>query len=312
MADPLRVLSLFSGIGGLDIGLTDGARRVGLETRHVGMVEGEAFSCAALAAAMQAGRLAPCPIWLGDIREFPAAAFRGSVDLVVGGFPCQDISLAGKGEGLDGDRSGLWFDMLRLAVRVGARYLFVENVSAITSRGLDAVLGSLAEVGFDAEWTCVRASDVGAPHRRERWFCLAYAANERHERSWRARDGRDGPADGGIALPAWPPRPDDAEGWRCVLERWPELAPAIDFGRPVDDTSSGRHGIADDSVRTGRDSPLGAGGEREAATQPDVRGVAHGAANRVDRLRGLGNAVVPQCASAAFSHLWTRMGKAQA
>lgn len=293
----LSTVSLFSGIGGLDLGLERGARSLGIRTRPLCMVEGEAFGAFVLANAMQAGRLAPCPIWLGDVREFPAEQFRA--DIVVGGFPCQDISLAGKGAGIHGERSGLWFDMLDVALRVGARYLFLENVGAITVRGMDAVLGSLAEVGFDAEWTCVRASDVGAPHRRARWFCLAFANGERrrstepdaHEQdadSLRAGAGladaesdlgrrdRRGEAQGqgsgwcgpsgsraGLAYP-------DRDGLHRRAERDGEPQPgrpaggevddALRCGAPVEHTLRGRHGQPDEAVRAGRSSAVDAGG----------------------------------------------------
>ncbi len=130
-------------------------------------------------------------------REHPA----GMLHVWLNGAKDQDVyavSVAGKGEGIEGERSGLWFAMLDAAVRLGCRYVFAENVSAITSRGLDRVLGSLAEVGFDAEWLHLRASDVGAPHRRERWFMLAHrdavaAAGEPREfRGAPAAESREG------------------------------------------------------------------------------------------------------------------------
>ncbi len=102
------------------------------------------------------------------------------VDVIVGGFPCQDISHAGRQAGIkEGTRSGLWFELLHAAVQLRPRLLLLENVAAVTSAGggLDVVLGSLAEVGWDAEWTCLRASDVGAPHRRDRWFAVAWPAD---------------------------------------------------------------------------------------------------------------------------------------
>lgn len=94
--------------------------------------------------------------------------------LITGGFPCQDISVAGKGAGIRGSRSGLWFEMWRLIRDLRPRYVIAENVGAITFRGLDRVLSSLAEIGYDCEWQDIRASDVGAPHRRERIWIVAY------------------------------------------------------------------------------------------------------------------------------------------
>lgn len=188
MADPIRVLGTFSGIGGLELAVATGLRRVGRGHRLVCVVEGETFGPACMVQAMERGELDACPVYLGDVRQFPAAEWRGAVDLVAGGFPCQDISNAGKGKGLQGERSGLFFDLERLARGVGARYLFMENVSAITVRGLDIVLGTLADFGWNAEWTHIRASDCGATHSRSRWFCLAYRADERCDAYGNARE----------------------------------------------------------------------------------------------------------------------------
>jgi len=112
----------------------------------------------------------------------------GSYDIITGGFPCQDISNAGKRKGIHAERSGLWFEMLRLIDEVRPKYVFVENVSAIINRGLDVVLGTLSEIRYDAVWTTLRASDVGAPHRRERWFMLAYPTGELCKRTESERD----------------------------------------------------------------------------------------------------------------------------
>ena len=134
-----------------------------------------------------------------DITTFDATRWRGRVDLVAAGFPCQDISLAGKGRGLDGERSGLFFEAMRVVRDVRPRFVFLENSPAITVRGLGRVLGELAELGFDAEWTCLPASAVGAPHRRNRWWLLARMADadaglgdDAHEAVCAGRDAVDG------------------------------------------------------------------------------------------------------------------------
>ena len=120
-----------------------------------------------------------------DVRNFDGFKWRGRADIVAGGFPCQDISLAGNGAGLAGARSGLWWEMWRVIREVGPRYVYLENVAAITGRGMDQVLGALAQSGWDAEWLCLPASEVGAPHRRDRWWCLgrnpAHADSGRRE-----------------------------------------------------------------------------------------------------------------------------------
>ena len=105
------------------------------------------------------------------------------VDIICGGFPCQDISVAGKGAGIEGSRSGLWSEYARIISEVRPRYVIVENVAALLGRGLERVLGDLAALGFDAEWHCIPASAVGAPHRRDRVWIVAYAGSEQHKGS---------------------------------------------------------------------------------------------------------------------------------
>lgn len=123
----------------------------------------------------------PDSIQLGDITKIDTKELLqyGDKWIITGGFPCQDISIAGKGEGITGARSGLWFEYWRIIRDLRPRYAIMENVSAITFRGLDAVLGSLAEIGYNAEWQNIRASDVGAPHRRERIWIVAYPRLQR-------------------------------------------------------------------------------------------------------------------------------------
>lgn len=160
----------------------------GIEHRTVCYVEREAAAAAQLARLMEARALDPAPIW-SDLLTFDGAAWRGLVDFLVAGFPCQDISIAGRRAGLDGKRSGLFFDILDLADDCGAGGLFLENVSAIATatasavdeaegelfeRAAARVVGELADRGWDAEWITLSASDVGASHGRARWFCLAW------------------------------------------------------------------------------------------------------------------------------------------
>ena len=167
----------------------------------------------------------------------------GGVWIISGGFPCQDISTAGKGAGITGTRSGLWFEYARLIGEIRPRYAIMENVGALTRRGLDRVLGSLAEIGYDAEWSDIRASDVGAPHRRERIWIVAYP----HTPS----EGLEGEKPKGV---------NGGES-RLPSERsyW--------------------------------------------SVEPDVGRVAHGIPSRVDRLKGLGNSIVPQIAEMIFRGL---------
>jgi len=170
----MNELALFAGAGG---GILGGHI---LGWRTVCAVEFAAYPRSVLLARQRDGMLPPFPVW-DDVRTFDGKPWRGHVDVVTGGFPCQDISVAGKGDGLDGERSGLWSEMARIIGEVQPRFAFVENSPMLTSRGLDRVLGDLSTLGYDAEWGVVGADDAGAPHRRERIWILAYARGERLE-----------------------------------------------------------------------------------------------------------------------------------
>jgi DNA (cytosine-5)-methyltransferase 1 len=165
-------LALFAGAGG---GILGGHI---LGWRTVCAVEFDAYAASVLVARQNDGSLEPFPVW-DDIRSFDGRPWERRVDVVTGGFPCQDISCAGKGVGIDGERSGLWREMHRVVCEVRPAFVFVENSPMLTSRGLGRVLGDLASVGYDAEWTVLGADDVGAPHRRERIWILAYAGSGR-------------------------------------------------------------------------------------------------------------------------------------
>lgn len=220
MTSALTVGSLFAGIGGFDLGLT----RAGFDIAW--QVEIDPYCQRVLA------KHWPHVQRYGDIRAIDWGTVE-PVDLLCGGFPCQDISLAGKGAGLTGERSGLWFEYANAIEVLKPRYVLIENVSALRSRGLDQVLGSLAALGYDAEWHCIPASAVGAPHRRDRVWVIAY--------------------------------PQSCRQQRPVLHRW-----------------EGSEVYAPDS--------------HEWPTRNNMGREVHGIPHRVDRLRGLGNAIVPQIA----------------
>lgn len=168
----LRELALFAGAGG---GILGGHL---LGWRTVCAVEKDPYAAGVLLARQNDGCLAPFPVW-DDVCTFDGRPWRGIVDVISGGFPCQDISVAGRGDGIDGERSGLWVEMARIVREVRPRYVFVENSPALTARGLGRVLGDLSALGFDAKWGIVAASDVGAPHRRERIWIVAHANSMR-------------------------------------------------------------------------------------------------------------------------------------
>ena len=164
----LNELALFAGAGGGILG----GHLLGWKT--VCAVEWEQYPASVLCARQNDGLLPPFPIW-DDVQTFDGKPWRGIVDVVSGGFPCTDISAAGKGAGIDGEASGMWREMARIIHEVQPRFVFVENSPMLTSRGLGRVLGDLAQMGFDAKWGVLGAADVGANHQRNRIWIVAYA-----------------------------------------------------------------------------------------------------------------------------------------
>jgi DNA (cytosine-5)-methyltransferase 1 len=177
----MNELALFAGAGG---GILGGHL---LGWRTVCAVEWEQYPASVLCARQNDGLLPPFPIW-DDVQTFDGKPWRGIVDVVSGGFPCQDLSAAGNGKGLDGERSGLWKEMGRIIGEVRPRYVFVENSPMLINNGLGRVLGDLSKLGFDAKWGIVGADFVGAPHRRERFWLVAYS---RSIRSYGGSNKRD-------------------------------------------------------------------------------------------------------------------------
>lgn len=163
----MNELHLFSGAGGGILG----SELLGIRT--ICAVELEPYPASVLLARQNDGLLQPFPIW-DDVCTFDGRPWRGLVDVVSGGFPCQDISAAGKGAGIDGARSGLWREMHRIINEVRPEFAFLENSPLLVGRGLARVLGDLAEIGYDAEWLVLGADDVGAPHVRKRIWILAH------------------------------------------------------------------------------------------------------------------------------------------
>jgi len=255
--------SLFAGIGGIDLGL----ERAGMVCKW--QVEKEPFANRVLE------KHWPDVVRHDDVCTFPPTESETwNVDLIAGGFPCQDISNAGKRKGLKGERSGLFYEVMRIAQRIRPRYLLLENVAALLIRGMGEVLRELAAIGFDAEWHCVPAASVGAPHRRDRVFIVAYADGERAFRGKpedRSRGGaisRSQEKKGYVA---------DTNGKRLQGQRQLGEAGEV-FTQEALGVFSGRIG------------------KNQWGIEPNVGRVANGVPHRVDRLRGLGNAVVPQVA----------------
>lgn len=174
----LRELALFAGAGGGILG----GQLLGWQT--VCAVEISPYPASILIQRQNDRFLPPFPVW-DDVCTFSGKPWRGIVDVVSGGFPCQDISKAGKGAGIGGKRSGLWSEMARIIGEVRPHYAFIENSPVLTIRGFDRVLCDLAEMGFDAKWGIVSAAGVGAWHMRERLWCVAtHPLRKRKQGKW--------------------------------------------------------------------------------------------------------------------------------
>ncbi|MFD7257802.1 DNA cytosine methyltransferase [Streptomyces sp. NPDC059874] len=158
----MPILELCAGYGGLGLAVEELTG-----DRVMAYAEVHSAACAVMA------HRYPDAVNVGDLTHVTWEALRGEVDTITAGFPCQDISNAGKGAGINGARSGIWFNIVDGIRILRPKYVFLENVGAIRNRGQGALLGSLHEIGYDAAWTSIRASDIGAPHARERWFCVA-------------------------------------------------------------------------------------------------------------------------------------------
>jgi DNA (cytosine-5)-methyltransferase 1 len=176
----MNELALFAGAGG---GILGGKL---LGWRTVCAVEWESYPASVLCARQNDGLLPPFPIW-DDVQTFDGKPWRGIIDVVSGGFPCQDISVAGKGAGIDGERSGMWKHMARIVREVRPRFVFVENSPMLTSRGLGTVLGDLAAMGFDARWGVLGSVDVDLATNRDRLWIVASTISDRLERNWKNR-----------------------------------------------------------------------------------------------------------------------------
>ena len=182
--EKLKTMHLFAGGGG---GLY---ADLILGHQPVVAVEWEPYACQILRERRDEGWFPGLHVWEGDVRLFDPSEYAGKVDCIHAGFPCQDISVAGKQAGVGEEtRSGLYREVIRIADVVRPRYLFLENVSAIVTNGLDTVLSDLATFGYDAEWLCLRASDCGAQHHRDRWWLLAHT---RDSEGWNSQPGVSG------------------------------------------------------------------------------------------------------------------------
>jgi DNA (cytosine-5)-methyltransferase 1 len=208
LQETLNELALFAGAGG---GILGG---ILCGFRTVCAVEINEYCQRVLMQRQDDGILEPFPIW-PDVTTFDGEPWAGCVDIVTGGFPCQDISAAGRGEGITGARSGLWKEMARIIGEVRPRYVLVENSPMLAVRGLGTVLGDLSALGFDAEWGIVSAAGLGAPHERERIWIVAHAELSERRQERQACYGLAVEPDG--VLGQWEEGPGGARSFRDAL-----------------------------------------------------------------------------------------------
>ena len=275
------VISFCSGYGGIERGLDF----AGVEHRVVAYVEIEAFAIANLVSKMESGQLDPAPIW-SDLKTFPAHLFRGAVDIITGGYPCQPFSAAGERKGEDDPRH-LWPYIRQHIKTIRPDRCFFENVEGHISLGLSSVISDLEEDGFAATWGIFSANEVGAPHQRKRVFIMANSECERcqgQKRSWEAAAERESighPPECGSELPdPGSKRPD------CGLSEQEQREEG--YPKKPDNSCDRRYG-----------------GARfcDWPPEPGLGRVVDGCADRVDRIRLLGNGVVPQTAARAWEVL---------
>lgn len=316
----MNELHLFAGAGGGILG--------GMPLGHtcVCAVEIEPYCRKVLLQRQRDGILPKFPIW-DDVRTFDGRPWRGKVDVVCGGFPCQDISCAGKGAGIGGARSGLWSEFARIVSEVRPRYVFVENSPMLALRGLGRVLGNLSEIGYDAEWIVMGADDCGAPHRRKRMWILAHSrrGSGRGDFGRESRRLRRGQAEELGELNSdkavRPSEISNAVADANSMRKLQSQGIVEKFGGRISHSSEN---MANSEV------PRFAGGasgqrqeqfgrsciwwdadpaDEDGAFESGMGRVADGVANRVDRLKALGNGQVPVVAARAFVELKRRLLK---
>ncbi len=305
----LLELALFAGAGGGILG----GHLLGWKT--VCAVEWEPYPACVLAARQNDGILPPFPIW-DDVQTFDGKPWRGIVDVVSGGFPCQDISSAGKGAGIEGSRSSMWKHMARIIDEVRPRFAFVENSPMLVGRGAAMVIGDLAEMGYDCQWCIVSASDCGAPHQRDRFWLVAHAKGDRYQQGRRqshvhqahGRQDRELRTELGGTSKQPADMADPAQLQRNGINDHAGIS--MESGQVPESRNDGWSqdiSNAYSAQQQGNERAKRSHAQRTNiskhswwASEPDVGRVADRVAARVDRLKAIGNGQVPCVAATAW------------
>lgn len=300
----MNELALFAGAGG---GVLASYL---LGWRTVCAVERDAYAAQVLAQRQNDGILEAFPIW-SDITTFDGKPWQGIVDVISGGFPCQDISSAGKGAGIEGERSGLWSEMARIIGEVRPRYVFVENSPMLVSRGLTRLISDLAQMGYDAQWARFSASNFGAPHIRDRIWIVGNTTSKGFSEWSIPTMGQPAPFKK-LKRPSCKIPNTQSFGWEQT--RQGEQSSKERFSRRGGEFAypnclNEQRIITSDADQERRQEQ----GKRSARSscneltwwqvEPELGRVADGVANRVDRLKAIGNGQVPIVAKCAFEFL---------
>ena len=292
-------MALFAGAGG---GILGGKL---LGWRTVCAVEWEPYPASVLCARQNDGLLPPFPIW-DDVQTFDGKPWAGIVDVVSGGFPCQDISAAGKGAGIDGERSGMWREMARIIHEVRPKFVFVENSPMLTSRGLGTVLGDLASMGFDARWGVLGAADVGANHQRDRiWIVAKWRGQLPHSQHDRIRrweqqqeSSQKTPREFANALCDRLPKQTNEQILESKRSNQLQFGKSRDSSEMVNSNIAQRQGMCK-SERVQQEYAY-ASSSSWWETEPNVGRMVDGLASGTHRLKAIGNGQVPLCAATAW------------
>ena len=283
----IKIGSLFAGIGGFELGI----ERAIPGSSTIWQVEQNEFCQRILK------KHWPNATIYNDVKHINKNNVE-PVDILLGGFPCQDISVAGKGKGInEGKKSSLWWEMHRIISELRPRIVVMENVPAITFRGLDTVLGSLSEIGYDAEWTIISAAQFGAPHLRKRWFCVAYPNMRSNIKPRNEGTGdKSGEAGKTFSRKKNQERQKSRGETQFFDRRFDPLHHAFTDPNAGRSRSNGEIQAGRDPIKTGDSrSNISKNYWREFPTQSPLCNRNDGIPDRMAKLRALGNAIVPQC-----------------